>query len=369
VRQEWLRDLLMHWARTVNPISKNLRRLHLACVIASRALDLRPGGGADPGKLRFSDVTVVVDGFKAACDKKGEVYARSHQGQLLAHFFDLLDFGRREGVVDGLSPRFVRHPGQHTIRPVDENEDEIGKAIPDLVIQQLDRHLHLLGNGFPYGALSPEAVTAMFSTVYVLLRDTGRRPAEVAGLDVDCLEFDSGEYQLVWHNMEGRRRRRRLPVLAQTVDAVKDWQEIRAGLDLPANSAACLFPAIEAARKGQAGAAARQRSAGAAASSASMATDLELARAEIRALRQERDRLTLAVQRGLGQQVAQAGQAQLVGRINELTAANQKLIGELTHAEADRDGLRATLTQAQDDLIAARQALRTMMRDQNRPGG
>ncbi|GAA1926890.1 hypothetical protein GCM10009716_38680 [Streptomyces sodiiphilus] len=38
----------------------------------------------------------------------------------------------------------------------------------------------------------------------------------------------------------------------------------------------------------------------------------------------------------------------------------------LSRAEADRDGLRNQLTEAQDDLIAARQALRTMMRDQNR---
>ena len=127
---------------------------------------------------------------------------------------------------------------------MDENEDEIGKAISAMVIQQLDRHIRLLGKGFPYGELPPEAVTAMFSTVYVILRDTGRRPAEIAGLDVDCLEFDKGEYQLIWHNVKGRRWRRRLPIHQQTVDAIKDWQEIRAGLDLPANSAGHLFPAI-----------------------------------------------------------------------------------------------------------------------------
>ncbi|RNL71311.1 hypothetical protein [Streptomyces sp. I6] len=136
-------------------------------------------------------------------------------------FFDLLDFGRREGVLDGLSPRFVRHPDHHTIKKVDENDEEIGKAIPEAVIRQLDRHIHLLGKNFPYGELPPEAVNAMLRTVYVVLRDTGRRPAEVAGLDLDCLEFDNGEYQLVWHNMKGRRRRRRLPVHQQTVDAIK----------------------------------------------------------------------------------------------------------------------------------------------------
>jgi hypothetical protein len=43
VRLEWLRDILMHWARTANPISKDLRRWHTSCVIASRAPELRPG--------------------------------------------------------------------------------------------------------------------------------------------------------------------------------------------------------------------------------------------------------------------------------------------------------------------------------------
>jgi integrase len=244
VRQEWLREALMHWARTASPVSQTLRRHHAACVVASRALDLRPEGGADPGKLRFSDVTAVVEGFRRAVNKKGEPYSSSHQGHLLAHFFDLLEFGRREGVLDTLSPRFVRHPGHHAIKRVEEHEDEIGKAIPELVVGQLDRHIHLLGKGFPYGKLPPEAVNAMFTTAYVILRDTGRRPNEVTGLDVDCLEFDQGEYQLVWHNTKGRRRRRRLPILQQTADSIKDWQEIRAGLELPSNSANRLLPAI-----------------------------------------------------------------------------------------------------------------------------
>jgi integrase len=187
---------------------------------------------------------MVVDAFKLACGDKGELYAPSHQGRMLRQFFDLLDFARREGIAGDLSPRFVRHPGHHSIKQVDDNEDEIGKAIPEGVIGQLDQHLDLLGKGFPYGAMPPEAVTGMFRAIYVILRDTGRRPAEVAGLDLDCLEYDQGEYQLVWHNMKGKRLRRRLPVVRETADAVRDWKETRAGLDIPANCAAHLFPAV-----------------------------------------------------------------------------------------------------------------------------
>jgi integrase len=244
VRQEWIREMLMHWARTAGPTSQDLRRRHKACVIASRALGLRGDGGESPARLRFADVTMVVDAFKLAGTDGGELHAPSHQDRLLRDFFDLLDFARREGASGGLSPRFVRRSRHHVIRQVDENEDEIGKAIPEGVIRQLDQHMHLLGTGFPYGAMPPEAVTAMFQAIYVILRDTGRRPAEVAGLDLDCLEHDHGEYQLVWHNMKGRRRRRRLPVVQGTADAIVDWKEVRAGLDIPASCAAHLFPSV-----------------------------------------------------------------------------------------------------------------------------
>lgn len=58
-----------------------------------------------------------------------------------------------------------------------------------------------------------------------------------------------------------------------------------------------------------------------------------------------------------------------MARINELTAANQELADKLTRVEAGRNSLQTALTEAQDDLISARQVLRNMMRDQNRPSG
>ena len=76
-----------------------------------------------------------------------------------------------------------------------------------------------------------------------------------------------------------------------------------------------------------------------------------------------------AVQRGLGQQVGQARHAELLARINELTAAHQELAGKPAPSEADRDRLQFPLTEAQDDPISARLALRNMMRRQSRPTG
>ncbi|MCX4397002.1 DUF6262 family protein [Streptomyces sp. NBC_00053] len=123
---------------------------------------------------------------------------------------------------------------------------------------------------------------------------------------------------------------------------------------------------IEAARAGQAVTGARKRREGSAASAASLATDLEFARAQVRALTEERDRLRAAMQRNLGEQVNVLASKDLVARVQELTVANQQLAAAVAQAEADRNGLMAELAESQDDLTAARTALRNMMRDQNR---
>ncbi|KUN23994.1 hypothetical protein AQJ23_20555 [Streptomyces antibioticus] len=125
---------------------------------------------------------------------------------------------------------------------------------------------------------------------------------------------------------------------------------------------------IEKAREGQAAAKAREKTSGSRASAASLATDLELARAELKAVREERDHLKDAVQRHLGQQLHQTGAKELAARVNELQETNKDLKKRLTDSEAECRGLRDALQEAQDDLIAAREALRNMMRDQNRPG-
>ncbi|MEU2736755.1 DUF6262 family protein [Streptomyces sp. NPDC007095] len=123
---------------------------------------------------------------------------------------------------------------------------------------------------------------------------------------------------------------------------------------------------IEAARAGQAVAMTRQRKEGSVASLASLTTDLEFARAQVRALTEERDRLRAAVQRSLGERVDAVSTKDLVARIQELTVGNQQLAAKLAQAEADGRSLQTELAEAQDDLAAARTALRNMMRDQNR---
>lgn len=122
---------------------------------------------------------------------------------------------------------------------------------------------------------------------------------------------------------------------------------------------------VEAARKGQATRTAREQRAGSTASTASLATDLELTRAELRRTRDERDRLRAKVQRGLGHQVTQAGTTELAARIRDLTAKAGQQDAEIAQARTQLAKLTSERDTALDEVAGLRAALRQMTRQQN----
>jgi chromosome segregation ATPase len=88
--------------------------------------------------------------------------------------------------------------------------------------------------------------------------------------------------------------------------------------------------------------------------SASLRTDLELARQEIRDLRTDRDKLRDGIRRQLGQQLDAISAKDLTTRIGELTRRNQQLAGQASQAAADSHALRARVAELEADLAAAR---------------
>ena len=91
--------------------------------------------------------------------------------------------------------------------------------------------------------------------------------------------------------------------------------------------------------------------------------DLELTRAELRRVRDERDRLKAKVQRGLGQQIDQAGNADLEQRIRELGDKLQQRDATLNDVRAERNELQGKLSEAEDTVGALRRSLKQMIRD------
>lgn len=159
---------------------------------------------------------------------------------MIYQFCQVIDYGRAAGLMIAIPDPF--HPAtRHRVRD-DPNEDEIGKALPETVIAQLDAHLHLLGPDRRAGALPMGELKLMHQTIYQILRDTGRRPGEVTSLHVNCLEVIDGQHNLIYDNHKSGRMRRRLPITTDTATIIRSWQQHRAGLRMPPVQDQWLFP-------------------------------------------------------------------------------------------------------------------------------
>ncbi|WP_051733309.1 hypothetical protein [Kitasatospora phosalacinea] len=126
-------------------------------------------------------------------------------------------------------------------------------------------------------------------------------------------------------------------------------------------------PHIQAAQQRQATTSTPTRSAATPTPSndATLRTELELARQEIKHLRQERDQAQTAVRHQLGRQLDALGTHDLIARVDELTHHNHQLADQLQQATTHNTALQERITTLEDDLIAARTSLRRMIRNEN----
>lgn len=99
---------------------------------------------------------------------------------------------------------------------------------------------------------------------------------------------------------------------------------------------------------------------------AGLRADLAIARQEIKALREERNRLRDRLRLQLGAELDASTRAELVGRIAELEARNRDLLCSARTVEDDNRALRLKNIELEDDLVAARESLRRVIRAENR---
>ena len=235
----WLRQVLQHWARTTRPYLQRLREALRACRAASQALVA--SGRTDPAGLDAGDFTRVVDALSGHRRDDGSPYSASHRNLLLFLFCEVIEYGRTSGLMADIPDQFRPAKRRHRV-VADANEDQVGKALPDSVIRQLDGHLHLLGEDGRAGSLSGADLKAMHQTIYRILRDTGRRPGEVVSLKVGCVEVIDGQHNLIYDNHKAARLRRRLPITAETAGVILAWERRRGGLATPPATRQWLFP-------------------------------------------------------------------------------------------------------------------------------
>lgn len=95
-----------------------------------------------------------------------------------------------------------------------------------------------------------------------------------------------------------------------------------------------------------------------------MRTDLEHSRSEVRGLRQENQQLRQSLAARLGVELAHPDPAELAGRLRQVEQHNIELATQLTTAAAHVHQLEAQLAANQDELTAARESLRLMIKQQ-----
>lgn len=243
IRQPWLRDITRAALRALRPAVTDCHRYLQAAAIASSVLTGRPSGD-DPRGLRAGDMTAICQAFHTAVDPRtGAAYSSSHRRSLTGWWRRLIDFSRAAGLMDTIPGTFAVRP-EHMMGAVETSEDDIGRAIPEEWIAHLDAHLHLLGtsSGFePYG-WTAEELREMYRVYYQVLRDTGRRPSEVARLSERPIEYTSGQPSLIYDNTKAGRHRRRLPIDQTTASVIEAWSARLATMHIPTGCRGYLFP-------------------------------------------------------------------------------------------------------------------------------
>jgi phage shock protein A len=101
------------------------------------------------------------------------------------------------------------------------------------------------------------------------------------------------------------------------------------------------------------------------ASIASLRTDLALSRDEITRLRADNDKLRRNTQRLLGQQLDHHDSGELLARVDSLVTENHGLTAKLRQSTQERVGLQRQITELEEDIAAARTALRRMIKEQS----
>jgi hypothetical protein len=98
----------------------------------------------------------------------------------------------------------------------------------------------------------------------------------------------------------------------------------------------------------------------------SLRTDLAIAREQIKTLRAERDKLQQRLRLQLGAELEAPNQAHLTTRVTDLETINRQLVAERDARAIEADTAKRRVTELEDELSAARESLRRVIKAQNR---
>jgi len=93
---------------------------------------------------------------------------------------------------------------------------------------------------------------------------------------------------------------------------------------------------------------------------------LAIAQEQIKTLRAERDKLQQRLRLQLGAELEAPDRAHLTARVADLEAINRQLVAERDARTIEADTARSRVGELEDDLSAARESLRRVIKIQNR---
>jgi uncharacterized protein DUF6262 len=98
----------------------------------------------------------------------------------------------------------------------------------------------------------------------------------------------------------------------------------------------------------------------------SLRTDLAIAQEQIKTLRAERDKLQQRLRLQLGAELEAPDRAHLTARVADLEAINRQLVAERDARTIEADTAKSRVGELEDELSAARESLRRVIKTQNR---
>ena len=245
----WLRRLGKTWATETLPAYEHLRPMLVSLTWASRALENRRAF-ADPRHAGRGDVAAIVTYCRRRTTRDGAPFASEYAERRLWDLKGVLAFCRAAGHMDDIPGAFVLTTDHLKGRPDRRrDDDDPGRALPDEVLDVLDRNMTLLrpnmSAGYRIEGWSNDDYGRMRQTIYQLLRDTGRRPGEITALRRNCLDTDhNGRPVLIYTNSKAKRLNRRLHITVATADVITAWLE-RVSTLRPDRDTAYLFPQLD----------------------------------------------------------------------------------------------------------------------------
>lgn len=216
ILQPWLADAFRAWLGATLETRRVVRIGFDCCVEASRVLATRRSdAGVDGARLSYEDMAAVIARFEqlGASDGRRLIYAV---------WWELCRVARQLGVWDQIPESFAQDYASQKRRVRRARADqkvESDRVTPAAVIAHLRNHTEELAIG---------RHSDMYRCVLELLMETGRRPAEITTLTMDCLVQDRhGGWLLRYTAHKTGGSIKELPVETPVVDSIRRWQAIR----------------------------------------------------------------------------------------------------------------------------------------------